>query len=363
MINGLLAGKSHITINFLQRDTFLKYKSHPERLRKEIEAMDPAPRALTIFIDEVQKAPEMLDEIHLLIEQYKGKLFFVMTGSSVRKLKRSSANLLGGRAWQYFLHPLTHRELGADFSLNKMLSRGSLPPVVRAPAEDAAKFLEAYTQTYLKEEVLDEALTRNVGAFSRFLEIAADQNGAIVNYSNTARETHVSVKTIQAYYQILEDTLVVFKIPPYIKSARRRLVLHPKYYFFDTGIVQTLIGRAAQPVKEGTTEFGRSFEHFIILEIMRLASYADKNWHFFHWRSAAGAEVDLVIETPEGVWAIEVKTGSRIESVDLQGLRSFQTDHPHARAVCVSTTDRAYRAGSFNVIPWKDLFSAHYLGI
>ncbi|MDD2716820.1 MAG: ATP-binding protein [Candidatus Wallbacteria bacterium] len=363
LISGLLSDRPHLVLNFLERDTFLRYKTRPEHLRKEIQAMDSLPDNLTVFIDEVQKVPEILDEVHLLIETYKEKLAFVMTGSSARKIRRSGVNLLAGRAWQYHLYPLTHQELGKDFVLNRALCRGSLPPVIKSSDSDAAKTLEAYTQTYLKEEVLDEALTRNVSAFSRFLEIAADQNGMTVNYSNIARETQVSVKTIQAYYQILEDTLIVYRLPPYIRSTRRRLVQHPKYYFFDTGVVQSLLGRAAQPVKEGTSEFGRLFEHFIIIETMRLAAYSGKNWRFYHWRSASGSEVDLVIETGEGVWAVEVKTGGRIEAVDLQGLRAFQTDHPGARAVCAGLNDRPYRAGDFNVIPWKDLFSARNLDL
>jgi predicted AAA+ superfamily ATPase len=363
LINGLLKGIPSLAINFLERDTFLKYKSQPDRLRKEIEAMDPRPDTLTVFIDEVQKVPELLDEVHLLIEKYKEKLSFAMTGSSARKIRRSSSNLLAGRAWQFSLYPLTHRELGKDFMLSRVLSRGSLPPVMGLSDNDAAKTLEAYTQTYLKEEVLDEALTRNVSAFSKFLEIAADQNGATVNYSNIARETHVSVKTVQAYYQILEDTLVVFRLPPYIKSARRRLVMHPKYYFFDTGVAQGLLGKAARPLSQGTTEFGRLFEHFVVLETIRLAGYAGKNWHFYHWRSAAGAEVDLVIETPDGLWAVEVKTAGRVESGDLGGLASFLRDHPHAKTICAGLADRPYTAGRFTVIPWQDLFSSRYLDL
>ena len=363
LIREKLAGIRSLTLDFLARDVFLKYKSHPEMLRHEVDAMDLTREPLTIFMDEIQKVPEILDEVHLLIEKYKGRLSFIMTGSSARKLKRTSANLLAGRAWQYFLHPLTHVELGSDFSLSKALSRGTLPPIIFETEDGVTRTLQTYAQTYLKEEILDEALTRNVTAFSKFLEIAADQSGQILNYSGMARETHVASKTIQSYYQILEDTLIAFRLPPYERSARKRLVLHPKYYFFDLGVMQSLTGRIGQEVREGTGLYGKLFEHFIVSEIMRLVSYQNKPWHFYHWRTTTGAEVDLVVETPEKLWAIEIKTSPRVEASDLKGLASFAECFPKARCVCVGTPERAYKAGAFYVIPWRDLFNADYLGL
>lgn len=363
LIEGLLKGHPHWTINLLERDTFLLYKAHPERLRQEIEAKKLDGDPFTVFIDEVQKIPEILDEVHLLIERYKRKLLFVLTGSSARKLKRSAANLLAGRAWQFFLYPLTHREIGKNFKLEKVLSRGGLPPVISESDAAAIQTLNAYAQIYLKEEILDEALTRNIAAFSKFLEIAADQSGAIVNYSNIARETHVSVKTIQGYYQILEDTLIAYRLPVYLRSARKRLVLHPKYYLFDTGIIQSLVGRAGQEVREGTQLFGNLFEHFIILETLRLASYAGKDWHFYFWRTSHGAEVDLIIENSQGLWAVEIKSGVQIEPGQLQGLRSFQEDYPKAKLICVSNTARTYRSGPFEIVRWQDFFGPDYLNL
>jgi predicted AAA+ superfamily ATPase len=363
LVEELLKERPHRTINLLERDTFLRYKSRPERLRQEIEAMKMDQKPFIIFIDEVQKIPEILDEVHLLLERYKGKLLFVMTGSSARKLKRFSANLLAGRAWQFFLYPLTYKELGSDFHLERVLSKGSLPPVVGESDEDAVQTLNAYTQTYLKEEILDEALARNIGAFSKFLELAADQSGSIVNYSNIARETQVTVKTIQGYYQILEDTLIAIRLPTYTRSARKRLVLHPKYYLFDLGVIQALTGRTTQPIRKGTHLYGTLFEHFVILEILRLASYAQKNWRFYYWRTSHGVEVDLVIETPKELWAIEIKASEQVEASQLQGLRSFQEDYPKAKLICVSTTPYAYLTGPFKVISWQEFLGPHYLNL
>ncbi len=362
LINAILQDVPHRTINFLERDTFLLYKTRPERLRYEIEAMK-LDKPFIIFIDEIQKIPEILDEIHLLLEQFKGKLSFIMTGSSARKLKRASVNFLAGRAWQFSLYPLTHKELGEKFDLKSILSRGSLPPIISEEADDAIQTLHAYTQTYLKEEILEEALSRNISAFSKFLEIAADQSGSIINYSNIARETHVSVKTIQGYYQILEDTLIAIRLPVYTRSARKRLVLHPKYYLFDTGVIQSLTGRSSQTIREGTSLFGNLFEHFVILEILRLASYALKDWHFYFWRTAHGAEVDLVIETGNDLWAIEIKTSQQINSNQLQGLQSFKEDYPQAKLICVSNVSRAYKVGSIPIINWRSLFNLDYLNL
>jgi predicted AAA+ superfamily ATPase len=363
LIEKLLKPLPHRTINLLERDTFLAYKANPERLRHEIEAIKPGKTPLTIFIDEIQKIPELLDEVHLLIERYKGQIIFAMTGSSARKLKRASVNLLAGRAWEYFLFPLTHKELGENFQLERILTRGSLPPIVSDSAHNALQTLNAYAQIYLKEEVLDEALTRNIGAFSKFLEIAAEQSGSTVNYSNIARETHVTSKTVQGYYQILEDTLIAIRLPIFDRSARKRLVLHPKYYLFDTGIIQSLTGRASHLVRKGTGNFGLMFEHFVILETLRLASYAQKNWRFYYWRTAHGAEVDLVVKTPKNLWAIEVKSSEQVGSSQLQGLRSFKEDYPKARLVCVSTAPRPYKCGKITVINWPALFGPDFLNL
>jgi len=363
LIRLLLSGKTHMEINLLKSDVLLKYKKRPDLLRRETDFLVKSDPSSIVFIDEIQKAPELLNEIHLLIEKYPQKVSFIMTGSSARKLKRASVNMLGGRAWEFRLHPLTHVELGNDFQLDTVLLKGSLPPIVKEGSEDASQSLQAYTATYLKEEILDEALTRNISAFSRFLDLAADQSGRIVNFSTISREAGVTSKTIKGYYEILEDTLVALKLEPFLKSARKRLVLHPKYYLFDLGCINSLTGRAYPSAISSPTVYGILFEHFIILEIFRLLTYGRQFFRIFHWRSSHGAEVDLVLEKENRVFAIEIKSAPIVHAGDLRGLRSFIADYPHATPLCISTAERPYMAGDIPVIPWQMAFEADYLNI
>ena len=363
LVRHLLAGEEHIEIDLLKGDVFLKYKSNPSRLRTECEFKVQENKQFYVFIDEIQKCPELLDEVHYLIEKFGRQIQFIMTGSSARKLKRASVNMLAGRAWQFFLFPFTHIEVGKQFDLENALTKGALPPVIDEPAEDAFRTLKAYVQTYLKEEILDEAIVRNIGAFSRFLDIAADQSGKIVNYSTIARDTGVSSKTIKGYYQILEDTLIATKMDPYLKSKRRRLTMHPKYYLFDLGVINAATGRVSVSSVKGTTVYGALFEHFVILETYRLIHYAEKPYRMYHWRSSHGAEVDMIIETADTLWAVEIKSSANVRSGDLSGLKSFMKDYPMAKSLCVSTCDQPYAAGDVPVIPWKSLFRKDLLDI
>jgi predicted AAA+ superfamily ATPase len=363
LVRYMLTEEEHLEIDLLKSENFLKYKTNPSRLRTECEFLAKEKAQFYVFIDEIQKCPELLDEVHHIIEKFDGTILFILTGSSARKLKRASVNMLAGRAWQFFLFPFTHIELGQKFDLENALTKGTLPPVIDESNEDAFRTLTAYVQTYLKEEILDEAIVRNIGPFSRFLDVAADQSGKIVNYSTIARDTGVSSKTIKSYYQILEDTLVTLKLEPYLKSARKRITKHPKYYLFDIGVVNAIIGRVSISSVKGTTVYGMLFEHFIVLEIFRLIHYAEKPHRMYHWRSAHGAEVDLIIETADGLWAIEIKSSPAIRSGDLTGLKSFVKDYPNAKALCVSTCDQPYMAGHISVIPWKSLFRKNYLDL
>ncbi|MDD5452150.1 MAG: ATP-binding protein [Desulfovibrionales bacterium] len=363
LVKHLLAGTDYLEIDLLKRDVFLKYKTNPDLLRAETEFLARSKGKVFIFIDEIQKCPELLDEVHYLIEKFRNRVSFVLTGSSARKLKRVSVNMLAGRAWQYFLFPFTHIELGEKFDLDEVLLRGTLPPIIDEPLEDAFRTLRAYVQTYLKEEILDEAIVRNIGAFSRFLDMAADQSGKIVNFSTISREAGVSSKTIKGYYQILEDTLIAVKLEPYLKSARKRLTIHPKYYLFDLGVINTLNGRTSVSSVGGPTVYGMLFEHLIVLETYRLVRYAEKPIRIFHWRSAHGAEVDMVLEEGDNLWAIEIKSSRVVKSGDLRGLKAFRDDHPRAVCLCVSTCDTPYMVGEVPVIPWKMAFGMGYLNL
>ena len=363
LVKHLLAGLDCLEIDLLKRDVLLKYKSNPSMLRAEVEFAIRNRDKIFVFVDEIQKCPELLDEIHYLIETVKEKVSFILTGSSARKLKRVSVNMLAGRAWQFFLFPLTHLELGETFDLDAALLKGTLPPVIDEGIEDAFRTLMSYVQTYLKEEILDEAIVRNIGAFSRFLDMAADQSGKIVNFSTISRETGVSGKTVKGYYEILEDTLVAIKLEPYLRSARKRLTMHPKYYLFDIGVVNAINGRTSISLVKGSTIYGMLFEHFVILETHRLSHYAEKPFRIFHWRSSHGAEVDMIVESARVVWAVEIKSSPIVKSGDLRGLKSFMEDHPNARPLCVSTCDMPYMAGRIPVVPWRTLFGRDYLNL
>ncbi len=363
LVKHLLSDYEFFEIDLLKRDLLLKYKTNPELLRAESEFLIKTNEKVYVFIDEIQKCPELLDDVHSLIERFGRRICFILTGSSARKLKRSSVNMLAGRAWQYFLFPLTHVELGDLFNLDNILLRGSLPPIIGESEKDAFRTLRAYTQTYLKEEILEEALVRNIGAFSRFLDIAADQSGQIVNYATISRDSGVSGKTIKGYYQILEDTLIAIKLSPYLKSARKRLVMHPKYFLFDTGVINAINGRVTLSSVKGALTYGFLFEHFIILETHRLIQYAEKPYRIHHWRSSHGAEVDLVVESADQLWAIEIKSSPVVKPGSLKGLKSFANDYPSAIPLCVSTCDAPYMAGKIPIMPWEKLYDKEYLDL
>jgi len=357
-----LDGRQYVEINLLLSDVLLKYKTNPEQLRLELEYWAERDDSVIVLIDEIQRAPDLLNEIHYLLETFKDKFQFILTGSSARKLKRGAANMLAGRAWEFYLFPLTHQELGSKFDLDTILLKGSLPPLSKENIDNSFRTLRAYSNTYLKEEILDEALVRNIPAFSKFLDLAADQSGQVVNYSNIARESGVSSKTVQGYYQILEDTLLALKLNPYVKSARKRLVRHPKYYLFDLGVLNSLTGRTSREAVKVPSIYGRLFEHFVILEIYRMLSYWESAFHVFHWRSSHGAEVDLVLEKDGDLWAIEIKASAEIRSKSLRGLKSFMADYPEAKFVCVSLADAPFKLGDIHVIPWRMVFEPEWLG-
>ncbi len=354
LLGALSANLSRFEVTLLDMEVLLNYTREPGRFRREVMYWAERHPGGIVIVDEIQKLPSLLDEIHQLLDSLGSRVSFVMTGSSARKLKRSSPNLLGGRAWSYSLFPLTCRELGADFDLHAALRFGSLPPVIGQTESYCLRFLKAYTQTYLKEEILQEALVRNVPAFSRFLELAADQSGSLVNYSNFAAETGVASKTIREYYQMLEDTLVAFAALPYTRSARKRLTTHPIYHLFDLGVCNALCGRIYSPPVRGTAAFGRLFEQFVVLELKRLLAYREKDWPIHYWRTSHGAEVDIVLDSGREIWAVEIKSGAVIRPSELRGLRAFREDHPDARLLCVGDFGRPFKLGDVECLPWRE---------
>jgi predicted AAA+ superfamily ATPase len=286
-------------VDLLDFDLYLALSQKPTRLRRILEAQPQR----TVVVDEVQKVPQLMDEIHWLMEN-KGYQF-ILSGSSARKFKRGRGNLLGGRAWRFLLFPFVTRELEA-FNLDKALFAGLLPAHYLSP--DPEMDLKAYVQDYLKEEIQAEALTRNLPAFSKFLFSAALTNGMLLNYSNAARDAGVSAKTIREYYRILDDTLIGRQLPPWKKGKKRRLIETSKFFFFDVGIVSALLNyRSLTP---GTREYGRAFEHFILQECWAYSHYSKIDFPITYWRTASGAEVDLILGDADA--AIEVKSSESV---------------------------------------------------
>jgi len=333
--------------DLLLSDQYRIFLFDPSLLRQECEALGLSGenQVFPIIIDEVQKIPELLDEAHWLIEN-RG-LRFILCGSSPRKVKRSSANLLGGRAVRYQLFPLVFLEI-PDFSLMKALNSGLLPRHYLSQNPD--KLLQAYVGDYLKEEIVAEAATRNIPSFTRFLEVAAISNGEIINFNNIASECGVSAPTVKGYFQILEDTLIGKWIPAYRKQVKRRLIGAPKFLFFDVGVVAHLTRRGK--VRQGSELFGRVFEHFITLEVLAHSSYSELNYPVRYWRTASQFEVDLILGMNDV--AIEIKSTTLAKDRHLKGLRAFKEEH-RSRCLLVSLDSRPRKTNDdILILPWKD---------
>ncbi len=336
-------------VDLLLTDQFFKYSKNPELLRREALEKIKNEGISRVFIDEVQRVPRLLNEVHFLIE--KTGCQFLLTGSSARKLRRGGVNLLAGRAVQRRLFPFVYQEVADTFSLDEVLQFGSIPGVYGRPRDEMIEILNAYTETYLKEEIQAEGLVRKLGGFSRFLDIAASQSGELVSYSATGRECQVAVRTVQSYYEILEDTLIGFRLQPWRKSLRKRLVAHPKFYFFDLGVVNGLtrqLTAPAEPLREG-----RLFEQFIILESYRMLNYLKSEAAIHFWRTNHGAEVDLVVEKHGRLkGAFEIKSTAHVTGHHLSGLRSFKAEHPGVPLYIIARVDHPYRINDVLVLPW-----------
>lgn len=325
--------------DLLKTDVFLKLSRSPHRIREEILESDKI-----VIIDEIQKLPSLLDEVHSLIEE-KG-IHFLLTGSSARKLKRKGTNLLGGRARTKHLHPLIYRELTDQFDLVKALDIGLIPSIYLSdsPHED----LESYVGTYLKEEIAAEALVRNIPAFSRFLSVAGLSNGSIINYSNIASDAEVPKSTVQEYFQILRDTLIGRDLPAWKKSKKRKAFSTSKFYLFDIGVARFLQNRKGLTVR--TPEFGESFETYLYHELNAYCSYTG-NGELSYWRSTSGFEVDFILN---GKTAIEAKGKSNVTSRDCKGLRALQEEKMHKDYMIVSLENTPREVDGIKILPWTE---------
>jgi len=342
------------SIDLLKGDVALRYSKEPGRFRREaLVRIENGTR--TIFIEEIQKLPELLDEVHHLVGKHDVR--FILTGSSARKLKRGGANMLAGRALTRHLHPLTCSEQGGQFDLGRNLRLGSLPEVIRLAEGDARVLLSTYVETYFREEIRAEALVRDLGGFARFLDLAASQCGDLVNFSAIGRDAGLRSRTVQEYYEVLEDTLVGFRLESWRKSPRARLVAHPKFFLFDTGVTNALNRRLTaelDPVSRG-----RLFEQWFILECRTILDYAREEARLFFWRTRTGVEVDLLIEKHNLLRvAVEIKSKQRVSNSDLRGLRSFGRSHPDMPLVCVAPVPEEYSLGDVRVVPYQQFLSS-----
>ncbi|PIQ91271.1 MAG: AAA family ATPase [Candidatus Omnitrophica bacterium CG11_big_fil_rev_8_21_14_0_20_41_12] len=336
-----------IVYDFLKTDLFLEMSKNPSLLREQLLAKELSELKKPIILDEVQKVPQMLDEVHWLIEN-KG-LRFVLCGSSARKLKLGHANLLGGRAWRYELFPFVSREI-SRFNLLRALNHGLIPFHYLQNDSDCRKSLEAYVQDYLRQEVFAEGLTRNIPAFSRFFEAFGYAHGEITNYTNIARECGVDSKTVKEYYQILIDTLLAIRVEPFKKRQSRQVITKAsKYYMFDVGVAGYLTKRNLG--KEKGAEFGKAFEHFLLMEMTAYRSYAGKDFAINFWRTKSGMEVDFVLG--QGEMAIEVKGTSRIDGKDMNGLGAFMQSCSPKRSILVCNEKEKRLHGKIEILPWR----------
>jgi predicted AAA+ superfamily ATPase len=333
--------KPALLLDLLEAETWQRLLAHPGDLEKLVLAAGPGP----IVIDEVQRAPDLLNEVHRLIE--KRGLVFALTGSSARKLRRGGVNLLAGRALTYRMHPLTAEELGDRFNLQTSMQFGHLPAIGSEP--DPQRFLQSYVQTYLREEVLQEGLTRNMAAFSRFLEAVSFSHAAQLNLTDVARECAVDRKTVEGFVGVLEDLLLAVRLPPFTKRAARRLVQHPKLYLFDVGVFRTL--RPKGPLDRPAEIAGAALEGLVWQELRAINDLHNLGYSLHFWRTAAGKEVDFVLYGERGLHAIEVKHADRIRPADLAGLEAFCADYPEAKATLLYMGERAEQHGLVKVLP------------
>lgn len=329
-----------------------RYASRPGLLAEQIAAR-PDPSGWVV-IDEVQKVPKLLDIVHSQIESTGTR--FALTGSSARKLKRGAVNLLAGRAFVYHLYPFTTVELGTSFDLNTALAFGTLPGLLNLQSSnDKAEFLRAYALTYLKEEVWGEQLIRDLDPFRAFIEIAAQCNGELVNYSRIARDVGADTKTVQSYFQILEDTLISYMLEPYHRSVRKRQRQAPRFYLFDTGVCRALSRTLNIPLNPGTYAYGRAFEHFIVTEALRRNDYLKKDFRFSYIRTKDGAEIDLVVDRPgESTILIEIKSATKVDQTDLRHLKKFMRDIPNSEALCLSQEPLPRIVDDISILPWEN---------
>ena len=328
--------------DLLDTSVFLALSQNPGRVSQELTRQDKL-----VVVDEIQRLPVLLNEIHRMIEE-RG-IRFLLTGSSARKLRRDGVNLLGGRARTKYLHPLTYQELGNQFDLLKAINRGLLPSIYLS--DDPRADLQAYTGSYLQQEIVAEGTTRNIPAFSRFLKVAALCNATVVNFTNVANDAQVPRTTVYEYFEILKDTLLLYELPAWRKSKKRKPLASSKYYFFDVGVVAALQGRE---FRRGTPEFGEAFETYLMHELVSYSDYVSGE-PLSYWRSTSGFEVDFILGDHT---AIEVKAKENLSTQDLKPLRAIAEEKKLKRYLCVSLEPRRRNLENLTILPFREFLES-----
>lgn len=344
--------KECLWIDLLDPQQETQLSMDPNQLISRVKALPLSTKY--VIIDEIQKIPKLLDCVHKLIEETDKK--FILTGSSAKKLKHGFANLLAGRAFVYNMFPFSFLEVRQDFLLEDALSYGLLPKIFSIPdKEEKILFLQAYAQTYLKEEIWMEQLIRNLNPFRKFLEVAAQCNGKIINYSNIAADVGVDDKTVRAYFQILEETLIGFFLEAHHNSIRKRLARKPKFYFFDTGVCRSLARMLSVPIQHGTSYYGECFEHFIICEIVKLCGYFHHEYKLSYFQTKDGVEIDLVVERPaQKTLYLEIKSTKNITESDISSFLKLSQEFQNAEFTCLSNDPAEKQFGHVKCSYWED---------
>ena len=341
-------------LNLADEGAFLSYSKDPGRLRRELAVLDGPS---LVLIDEIQRVPPLLNMVQALLDEGCPHRF-LLTGSSARKLKRGGANLLPGRILLEYMDPLSFWELGRSLDLDRALQLGTLPGIY-LDSKEGADVLDGYAATYLREEIQAEALSRNLGAYARFLDVAAEASGRWINYSKVASDSELPKETVRRFYSILEDTLIAFRLPAYRpKRSHRRVSQRDRFLFFDTGVRNALLGLHRHPLSP--SERGFLFEHWIILQCLTLIRSRHKPWKLSSYRTDAGAEVDLVIDQGKKLLAVECKSGSRVHETDLRGLRSFEevADKPVEKRIVYRGSSRQKFSKGEVAVPYEDFLES-----
>lgn len=361
LLRELFGSRALLWIDLLRDKDFVTYQKNPELLYTQTLSLligKESDIPLWIIVDEVQRVPQLLNEVHRVLESKEGnsKIYFALTGSSARKLKRGGANLLGGRALVNDLFPLTSFEIGEEFDLSAALNWGTLPYVVTEPdLITRRELLESYYATYLREEIKEEQVVRQLDPFTRFLEVAAQSSGQVLNYAAIARDCQVDEKAVARYYQILEDTLLGITLPSFDRSIRRQQSKSPKFYLFDIGVQRALSGVLSVPCTPQSYGYGRSFEQFIILEIHRLNCYLRKRFKMYFLRTKDNLEIDLIVERPgEPLLLIEIKSTEHVDIHAGRHIKAMSKEIPNSEAWIISQDNKSRLDQDVWLLNWRE---------